>query len=186
MDAIGVSLFRVRRGPAKQVCLNFAVVQPDQQWMAWYAFFQDGGGEVALRHEFPAVDRLGGGFGPKHHTFRRTTVLLPLPQPVDELAGAPADQEAHPVPATLFATSGHGSDVYVSLKIIRPLVDIELHGPDPGILLVPKLHMQGHLPKDMRAKTFSGVAMGWPAERFRPNMLKAPKSSADDMLHRYQ
>jgi len=183
MHVIGVSLFRVRRGPEKQVCLNFAVVQPDQQWMAWYAFFQDSGHQLALREELTAVEHLGGGLGPKQHNFRRTTVLLPLPQRVDELAGAPADQEAvHPVPATLFATAG----LYVSLKIIRPLIDIEPYGPDPGSLLVPRLHMQGHLPKDMQAKTLSGVAMGWPAQRFRPNMLKAPKSSADDMLHRYR
>ncbi len=173
LGLIGVELYKLHVGTASVVNLVFAAVQTDWKWIGWYSFFD----ETTLTSEFQtawnaeegtrAADILGRGFGRTHHEFRRVFLHLTKPTRVDGLVGYDKDR----APAVMFIRN--------SLQKGNVLVDIDVNRPD-GFLQLRRLHLEGHIPKELDTKSIRGTLYKWTtAQIFRKQELTDPPNGSD-------
>jgi hypothetical protein len=173
LGLIGVELYRLHVGTASVVNLVFAAVQTDWKWIGWYSFFD----ESTMTSEFQtawgaegttrAADILGRGFGRTNHEFRRVFLHLTKPKRVDALV----DDDKDNAPAVMFIRN--------SLHKGNVLVDIDVNRPD-GFLQLRRLHMAGHIPKELDTKSIRGTLYRWTrAQIFRQQDLADPPNGSE-------
>jgi hypothetical protein len=173
LGLIGVELYRLHVGTASVINLVFAAVQTDWKWIGWYSFFD----ETTMTSDFQtawnadgvtrAADIFGRGFGRNHHEFRRAFLHLTEPTRVDGLVGYDKDR----APSVMFIRN--------SLDKGNILVDIDVNRPD-GFLQLRRLHMAGHIPKELDTKSIRGTLYKWTkAQIFKKQDLTDPPNGSE-------
>ena len=173
LGLIGVELYRLHVGTASVVNLVFAAVQTDWKWIGWYSFFD----ERTMNSDFQAAwnaegvtraaDIFGRGFGRTNHEFRRAFLHLTKPTRVDDLVGNDKDH----APAVMFIRNSRDKG--------SVLVDIDVNRPD-GFLQLRRLHMEGHIPKEVDTKSIRGTLYRWTtAKIFRKQDLTDPPNGSE-------